>query len=244
MRITKDISSPWGMKVWLEDSEFESIAEEEIQRAGNEVFVEGKGVDVETILSKGREIEPDYVELPNDVLGRTRFYADGKIEVEINRNLSDEAEANSGARHLLRTTMGHEAIHIPVHGQLHLKDTATLSLFEKEPARSPSVLCRKTTVGVSVPTQRSGYSGEWWEYQANRGMSALLMPKKFLLPIIKELLENYKFPTMEEALGYKEGERILRETSNIFDISLQVVIYRLKQLCIIPEGKQGTIELN
>jgi len=243
MRIVKDPDSPWGQKIWFDEVEFESIGEEELARAGKEVFREGTGIDVEAILFKGRGIEPDYVILPQDILGQTRFSHDGKTEVKISRELSDGAEVVTGARHLFRTTLAHEAMHIAMHGSLHLKDSSTLSLFGQPEIPSPIIHCRKKTVEFVPPGARPHYDGQWWEYQANRGMSALLLPKSIFLPIIKLSLERYRFHTMPEAIASDKGTKIIQEFGTIFDVSTLVVIYRLKQLSIIPEKDQTILEI-
>src|SRR5207244_400094 len=64
----------------------------------------------------------------------------------------------------------HEAAHILLHRVLFLKESR--DIFGGLASRSE--LCRS----VGVP--RPGYQGEWWEWQANRGMSALLMPRRAL----------------------------------------------------------------
>lgn len=47
MRERRDPSSPFGVRLYFETDEFETIAEELLAKAGNEVFVEGRGIDVD-----------------------------------------------------------------------------------------------------------------------------------------------------------------------------------------------------
>ena len=97
--------------------------------AGPGVFVEGSGVDVDRVLLAAYQLEADYLSLPDGVLGRTLFRADGSAQIEISRELADEAEIDTLARRRFRTTLAHECGHIACHRMLFQADTETMSLF-------------------------------------------------------------------------------------------------------------------
>lgn len=56
--------------------------------------------------------------MPRGVQGRTTFYTDGKLKVEIRSELSDEANHSIVARRSLRDTVAHECGHIGFHCHL------------------------------------------------------------------------------------------------------------------------------
>jgi hypothetical protein len=206
------------------------MMDEAREKAGTNIFVEVRGVDVEAILERVYGIIPDFVDLPDGILGKTLYHRDNRVEVQISRALAEEAELSTVARRRLRTTTAHECAHVIEHGALHLADTMTLS-FLPEPAREePRVLCRGETINSP------GYSGEWWEYQANRGMASLLLPRGETMRYLTGLLTERQCRTMAEAFAQQKGEAVARELSRIFDVSLQAVVYRLQELGSIPKN--------
>ena len=114
--------------------------------AGPGVFVEGSGVDADRVLLAAYQLEADYVSLPDGVLGRTLFRAEGSVQIEISRKLADEAEIETLARRRFRTTLAHECGHVACHRMLFQADTETMSLFpsgEGHEEEKPAILCRR-----------------------------------------------------------------------------------------------------
>ena len=206
MRSSRDHWSPWGKRLYFEPHEFETMMKDLLLRAGTDVFVEGSGVDVDRVLLAAFELEADYVSLPGGVLGRTLFLADGSAQIEVSRELADEAETDTLARRRLRTTLAHECGHVACHRMLFLADTETISLFpsgEGQEAEKPAILCRENTVA-------SGYSGEWWEYQANQCMACLLLPRHLLVPRFQAVLTAVGVGSYEDAAKHGKDVRIVR----------------------------------
>lgn len=231
MKITLDPRSPWGQRMWFEDSEFDAMADEARERAGVELFERGKGIDVDTLLLRGYQITPDFAaDLPPDVLGRTLFLTDGRIEIEINRVLADEAETDATARHRLRSTLAHETAHVVQHAALHVPNI-TASLFRDEPLPSPRVLCRNLDI------QNSGQP--WWEFQANRGMASLLLPKQLVADTVIEVLRAHDQPTFTAAIDASRGREVIAAIARYFDTSFTITLYRLQALKYIPDNRQG-----
>lgn len=205
---------------------------------GMDAFRDGGGVDVDLVLLKGYSIEPDFVPLTRGLLGRTTFYPDGRAVVEINRELVQAAEADTVARRRLRTTLAHELGHVCCHRDLFLKDTSTLSLFDN-PAdieEQQAILCREETVGARI------YSGEWWEYQANRCMASLLLPKDILKAKVDALLVKQRAHRMEDLIKNNTAVPIIRSLADVFDVSFEATVYRLKDLGYIPDEFQMDLE--
>jgi len=235
----KDPSSPWGVKSYFADDEFEVMMDELRGRVGSECFTDGQGVDVDLVLLRCFKVEADYVSLPPNTLGRTRFAPDGKVEVQVSRDLAELAETDRTARRRLRTTIAHECGHISCHRQFFLRDCETLSLFEGEGTTAEAaILCRNETVG------KHGYKGEWWEFQANKCMAALLLPKQLVVPRVAAALRTCGQESFESAIREDRAESLLRELSNEFDVSLEATFYRLQDFGYIPAETQVPMDFS
>jgi len=225
----RDPASPWGTRVYYETSEFETMMEEAMLRVGSDVFVEGAGVDVDRVLFKGFDVEADYVDLPAGLLGRTLFHRDGTAHVEVSRQLAEAAEVDTVQRRRLRSTLAHEGGHLACHGQLFVMDDGTLSLFpEGEEEIPPSILCRSSSIGTP------GYSGEWWEFQANQCMACLLLPRRLLRRHYHSILESLSLVDYVDAVRQDRQDELVRGLADLFDVSWQLVLIRLKNLGYAP----------
>ncbi len=235
MRTRRDPASPWGQTIWFESHEFDLIMDESRQRADVPHFTAGRGVDVEAVLERAHNIVPDYIPLPEGILGKTHFHGDGRCEVFISRELSEAAEHDDVARRRFRSTLAHECAHVVMHTQLYLVDTATQSLFGDPPPDEPKIMCRGDSLW-RFRDSGSGYDGKWWEYQANRGMASLLLPKRETLDAVRSLLDDRGFTSLLDAAGDRMLETIVREIMRMFDVSMQVVNHRLQELGALPNS--------
>lgn len=236
MKSWPDPKSPWGKQLRFDDSEFEAMMDEMRDRAGPECFTPGKGVDVDLVLLSAIESEADYVDLPAGIMGRTLFAPDGSVKIEVSRQLSDDAERGKTARRRLRTTLAHEAGHVACHRGLFIRDTETLSLFSAAQIGSatakPPIMCRGENMG------QRGYSGEWWEFQANRCMAALLLPKRLFSTSTTKILADGGFASGEDCVKRGHGESLVRELSDEYDVSQTATLFRLQALGFLPSGAQ------
>ena|GEM_PF-913368 len=240
MRLRPDFSSPWRQRVWIEAAEFEVLMDDLRRRAGEERHIAGEGIDVDRVIELGLETVVDYCLLPNAILGRTWFFADGSVRIEISRDLADRAEMDRVERRRLRSTMAHECGHVACHRCLHLKDTETLSLFSDTalPAVQdhPPIMCREEAVRIR-------YSGEWWEYQANQCMTTLLLPKQLFKDSVQAACEQNAAPTFEDALRRERAQLIVSDLADEYDVSLTMVLYRLQSLGFVPDSEQRRLRL-
>lgn len=243
----KDYPDPggrYGRRLYYEDEEFESIMDELRARADLGPPRPGQGVDIERVIARAFNVEPDFRDLPEHTLGRTEFQADGQVAIEISAVLSDLADDDAIARRRLRSTLGHECGHVALHRTLFLRDFATLSLFGDEPKpMPPAFLCRSEAIDAPSSTVTTGYTGEWWEYQANRGMSALLLPRAEVKRELTGVLDNRGHADMDSALTAGDGVRIVRDLADIFDTGLSLTLFRLQHLGFVPrDGRQQRLE--
>jgi len=243
MKSWKDPHSPWGKQLRFDDSEFESMMDEMRGRTGSDGFTPGRGVDVELVLLRAIGTEADYVDLPTNILGRTIFSEDGRARIEVSRSLSDNAEVSALARRRLRTTLAHECGHVVCHQSLFIQDTESLSLFSASQIATRAEV-RKPIMCRSEGVTGAGYSGEWWEFQANRCMASLLLPRKLTGDSVRRRLADGGFKTGEECIRAGSGQLLIEQVADEFDVSQTVTLYRLQSLGFVPTGAQTQMSLS
>ncbi|MEW6186076.1 MAG: ImmA/IrrE family metallo-endopeptidase [Thermodesulfobacteriota bacterium] len=192
----------YGDRIWYEPREIESIAEDELARAGWPRLEGSVAIDIERFITRHLKVNFDFTELPEGVQGFTEFYANGKVEMAISAELADRAEEDWGALHRLRTTLAHEAAHVLLHRTLYLAENFK-TLDQKR-------LCRE--VGFKKMKQY-----DWREWQANRGMGALLLPAGL---VKRELVKV-------DPAGSRS--KILQVISRRFAVSTDAVSFRLNE---------------
>jgi hypothetical protein len=190
-------------RLYYEEAEIEGIMADELRKFG---YTHG-AVDMDAFLEQHLGVVPAFEPLPPGVQGATEFWPDGTAEVKISATLSERADAERGAEHLLRTTMAHEAAHVLLHRILFLQQSE--ALFGGQTSRQE--LCRD----VRFTTR---YAGEWWEWQANRGMAALVLPKSAVTALLSAIRADANEGTLDT------------ELARVFNVSRQAARYRLQQL--------------
>jgi hypothetical protein len=158
------------------------------------------------------------------VLGLTELRVGQPARVLVSRDLSDSAfaeEPGSGVLGRWRATVAHEATHVMLHRLLFELNADQGTLFEEGDASSTSLLrCLKREVGYGV---RSRGSREW---QANKGMTALLMPRGLFAELARR----------EKLAGRTEQELSVWMAAK-FAVSRQAAGIRLNTLGFVePDG--------
>lgn len=239
MKLWRDPTSPWRTRLHFDPEEFEVMMDDLRLRTGSDCFTSGRGVDIDFVLLKALEIEPDFVDLPEGIMGRTLFHPDGRAEVQVSRKLADQAETNDTGRRRLRTTLAHESGHVACHRSLFLRDTESLSLFAGDDQDTrPPIMCR----GESIRPSR--YTGEWWEYQANQCMAAVLFPRELFRNHVSLVLRELGRPSFEDAVCGGVAENALRQLSKTFDVSMQATVLRLEALGYLPPKGQTKLDFS
>lgn len=190
-------------------------------------------VRIDRFIERRFKVSPRYEDLPDGVLGFTKFGPRGVVDVVIAAEL--DTDASQVARRRLRSTLAHEAGHGLLHTYLFSLGTKPASLFGETDAK-PHILCRD----VQGEHRTSGYDGRWWEYQANRAIGGLLLPRA----LVEKALEPYL--TSTTGLGSKElpADQKAKATSalaDIFDVNPAVVRIRLADL--FPASETGQLSL-
>ncbi|WP_322354449.1 ImmA/IrrE family metallo-endopeptidase [Dehalococcoides sp.] len=235
----KQYRGPDGkQRIWFESSEIECVMEDELNKAGLYPTSEQPIVDIERFLENHLRAKVDqYADLEKDILGVTSFTAGQNPTVEINKDLTgavfDQGDDNVSLLGRWRATLAHEGSHIILHRPLFELSTIQGDLFrEVENISSKEVVikCYKKNVGFSRGRT------DWREFQANRGMAALLMPQHLLKKITEQLLKSHQGKLLQA--GSKEAYLLITTVSEIFQVSRQAAEIRLNDLgTLIPAGQ-------
>ena len=234
-------SGPFVERPYYEDSDIESIVTDELSKVGL-LPATPEPIRVDRFIEKRYRIVPQYDDVPDGILGFTRFGAKGPEEVVVSRNLSEEGTRVAERR--INSTLAHEAGHILLHGFLFAlqRRPGPRPLFEDglDPDKQ-TILCRTDTVGFSSESTKTyGYDGRWWEFQANRVIGALLLPRRLVnMALDSLLLSQGRLGTkMLDNTRREEGELVL---AGAFDVNPAVARIRIADLFPAAAQRQLTL---
>jgi len=224
-------------KLWFEPFEIDDIMEGELEKAGLYPSPEHPIMDIERFLEVYLQAVLDqHANLEKDVLGVTTFLIGQQPKVEINYDLTDaidNCEENVSLLGRWRATLAHEGAHIVLHRPLFQISEIQGDFFsEVNNLRSKEVIikCFKKNVGFSRGQV------DWREYQANKGMAAILMPQR----LVKEMAKHKIGPNHNKLLEdySREAMLLIESISDLFQVSRQAAEIRLKDIgIIIPRGQ-------
>lgn len=166
-----------------------------------------------------------YDELPEGVLGYTRFGSQGVEAIFVSRGLSEDGSQVAERR--ITSTLAHEAGHGLLHAHLFVFDSFPRSLFSDESDVTPArILCRDPSPSAAAVRT---YDGRWWEYQANQMMAALLLPR----PLVNKCIDHLRTPrgvlglSVVAESSHRDAMLLLADT---FDVNPVVADLRLRKL--------------
>lgn len=229
MKTFRTTSGPFSERPFYRLDEIERICLEELQSA--DLYPAAPGpIRVDRFIEKRFNVVPSYEALGDGILGYTKFGRNGVEAIVIAQAL--DAGGTVAAERRLRTTLAHEAGHGLLHMHLFL-ETGQATLFDESKKETPTVLCRDEPDSAR-PSQ---YRGQWSEFQANRCIGGLLMPRKLALEAADE------FTTKSGALGQRSLNESLRQAAvrrlaDVFDVNPVVVGIRLTELF----SKEGSVQ--
>jgi len=228
-------------RIWYESAEIETIADDELRRAGLMPPPDDPVTDLERFIEEHLKAQLDqYAQLPEGVLGLTRFDARRGPAVSISSTLTEAADQDPpqpGQLGRWRATLAHEATHIFLHR--YLFDPAMAPLSSRQPGGSPAepgavMRCLHRDV-APVTTQDWGHvrqRRDWREIQANRGMAALLMPARTFKDVAFEQIA--KLGPTGPASDPSYAETLAAALASSFQVSKQAALIRLGTLQITP----------
>jgi len=234
MKTFRGQSGPLSERPHFEPGEIDRICVDELRKAG--CYPDAPGpVRIDRFVEKRFGVVPQYEDLPDGVLGYTRFGKQGVEGIVISTAL--DADSSKVAERRVRTTLAHEAGHGLLHAYLFALDDQALTLFDAESRSKDQVLCRDVQ---GEGQKRPGYDGRWWEFQANRAIGGLLMPRR----LVEAALGPYLVPTgslgvvtLEQGRS-AETERALAE---VFEVNPVVARIRIGDL--YPPQEAGQLRL-
>lgn len=143
-------------------------------------------------------------DVPEGVLGFTRFGQNGPEQIVTAPHLEGDDVVTLRR---LRTTLAHEVGHCLLHAHIFVT------------SKSPKTFCRDT--------ENNTYNGEWWEWQANRAMGSLLIPRSLLEKALKPFIsDGGLLDTKQRQIA--NIEEAIKALSDTFDVNPIVARYRLE----------------
>jgi hypothetical protein len=233
MRTFRTSTGPFSERPFYSDEEIERICSDALAEAGFLPTAPGK-VRIERFIEKRFNVRVIFEQLDAGVLGFTEFGAKGVESVHV----AEPDEATVAADRRVNSTLAHEAGHGLLHTHLFLPEFDHKRLFASDPDVGPNcVLCRDDE--QPVRSRLRTYDGRWWEFQANRTIGALLMPKQVFLDFMAPFLERRGTFGLA-ALPDSSREEAIRATADVFDVNPAAARVRLDGL-FPREGHQLTL---
>jgi hypothetical protein len=230
MKTFRSKSGPFSERPHFEPSEIDRICADELRK--EDLYPRlPEAIRIDRFVEKRFGVVPQYEDLPEGVLGFTRFSKNGVDAIVISAAL--DAEKSKVAERRVRTTLAHEAGHGLLHSYLFALDEKPLHLFDADSHTDHKILCRD----VQGEERKSGaYDGRWWEFQANRAMGGLLCPRA----LVQEALKPFLVPS--GSLGVvtvdeNRREGAIRTLADIFDVNPIVAKIRINELYPAETGQ-------
>jgi hypothetical protein len=166
MKTFRSTHGPFSEQPYYTDAEIERTCSDELYGVGLYPKTP-EPIRIDRFVEKRFGVSIEYDDLGSGVLGFTQFGKAGVKAVVVSRALDEEGTAVGERR--IRSTLAHEAGHGLFHAHLFVL-SGQCALFPEGTGEKPRVLCRDER-----PSTGNSYRGQWWEYQANRAIGALLM---------------------------------------------------------------------
>jgi hypothetical protein len=229
MKTFRAKTGPFKEQTYYKESDIENICSDEL-RAANLFPSTPTPVRIDRFIEKRFNVVHSYEDLGEGILGLTKFGPSGVKAIMVARSL--EEDGSLAAKRRVRTTLAHEGGHGLFHTHLFAMSAEKKPMFgDFTDPNAPKILCR------DEGEAKTGYRGQWWEYQANMAIGGLLMPKSLVETTVETFLVE------SGSLGLKsfdhsrtdEATRLLVAT---FDVNPVVAKIRLGQLFPVSESSQ------
>ncbi len=229
-------TGPFGSRPFFTDNEIERTAAEELHSAGL-LPSSPEAIRIERFVEKRFGLScVRYEGLEGGVLGYTQFGPNGVEAIIVSRALSEERSRVAERR--INTTLAHEAGHGLLHAHLFILDSFPLSLFGSAGDVTPTrILCRDEPV-ESERARR--YDGRWWEFQANRMMAALLLPRPLVRVCLQDLLIRHG-TLGSELLPESSKPTAIRRLADVFEVN--PIAAQIRVTTLYPEKDSGQLTL-
>lgn len=230
MKTFRTTSGPFSERPFYEAAEVERICNDELSKVG--LFPKTpEPVRIDRFIEKRFKVSFLYEDLPDGVLGYTVFGVNGVQEIGVSRVLGEENNKYSERR--INTTLAHESGHGLLHAHLFAFDLQRNSLFgNSKDIVGTRILCRSGGIEGLDEGETNRYRGQWWEYQANLAIGALLMPRRLVEIALEPLLCSVG------SLGCKVLEKSKRQAGidllvELFDVN--PIVAKIREDSLFPE---------
>lgn len=229
---------PLPKRPFFMTEDFERICEDALAR--HELLPsEPNPIRIDRFVEKRFKVYPSYEDLPDGLLGFTHFGADGVEGIVVSKTLDEEGTQTAERR--LRTTLAHECGHGLLHADLFALGARPQPLFEDVlDSCGPKILCRSGDVAGLEASHARKPQYRWWEYQANRAMAVLLLPRSLVRTALASVLVSRGVLGMPVLLASRRQEAI-RLLADTFDVNPIVAKLRLEAL--FPATAQDQLTL-
>lgn len=224
--------------MFFKPGEIEKICLDEL-KAADLLPAEPSPIRIERFIEKRFKVTAQYENLPEHILGFTRFGPDGVSAIVISRILSEEGTQVANRR--LSTTLAHEAGHALFHGSIFSPTEIETKLsLDGVDHQEQKILCRDQGIAGESHSALSVSASSVLEVHANRAIGGLLLPKplveKALDPILvaRGLLGN-------RILESDRREEAIAILSKIFDVN--PVVARIRLGVMYPETGEAQMSL-
>lgn len=241
MKTFRARSGPFLEQPYFEESEMESLAIDEL-RSVDLLPTAPCPVRVERFIEKRFGIVPEYDILAEGILGFTRFGSKGPEAVVLSRALSEDGGRVAERR--MNSTLAHEAGHMLLHRNLFALQRRARSrpLFEDDlDENEQTILCRSEN--IEIPSESAGmrhYDGRWWEYQANKMIGALLVPRLLVSDALSSFLVARGYLGLTQLDPTRRAKAVLC-LADVFDVNPAVARIRVGE--IFPAIEKGQLTL-
>lgn len=231
MKTIRTNIGPFQERPHFEPGEIDRTCVEQLRKVG--LYPSSpEPIRIDRFIEKRFGVVPSYDDLPDGVLGYTEFGKGGVKAIVVSRTLGEDT--GQPAERRLRSTMAHEAGHGFLHGYLFALNEPAPNLFSKEACQARQILCREV---LGEQQQKTGPKSNWSEYQANRAIGGLLLPRG----LVAAALKPYMVSTgtlgglILDPARVSEAITLLSET---FDVNPIVARYRIDDLYGPKKGGQ------
>jgi hypothetical protein len=224
MKIRRQVSGPFREQLFFEPGEIDDACVDALKQSGFLPDVAAP-IDVERFVEKHFGCECGYEDLPEDIMGFTAFDKKGKVVgIRIQSKLEDGTKV--GERRV-RSTWAHEAGHGLLHAILFAEIPGEQNFFScsESNVSNNRILCRPN----DIKPVGSSYDGRWWEWQANRCIGGLLLPKN----LAEQALENFLQKSLVTGnLRLPAAKRSSAEAhiANVFNVNPAVARIRIDEM--------------
>jgi hypothetical protein len=219
---------PYPIRLIYETAEIDQICEDALRQCGH-LPRSPQPIKIDRFLEKYFEVRVVYQDLGDGTIGCTAFNRHGRVTGFIISSALD-ADGTKSAGRRTRSTLAHEGGHGLLHPRLFLADGNSGTLFGSKPGDTSRILCRNQDVGAA--TAKPVYTGRWWEWQANRAIAGLLLPKKLVTAALGEILNKEGMLHVLPEARRRDAEALVAES---FDVNPAVARIRLEEMFQVSE---------